>query len=878
MKNFCVVFVLLLIVTQLVIAKDHLKVKTYKLTEKINLDGLLNEDIYNKEPISNFIQKLPDEGKPATEITNVWVSYDEENIYFSAKLLDSKPNYIDKSLFRRDSYDPSDWFFIYIDSYNDDKSGYYFAVNAGGSQIDGTIENDSWKSTSWDGIWESKTKINEDGWSLEVKIPFSQVRFKENDEMVWGINFERDIKRNNEESYLIMVPAKESGFASRFADLIGLNNIKQKQHFEIRPYLVQKAQYLIHDKNDPFYKENQYPTNIGVDLKLGLGNSFIVDATINPDFGQVEVDPAVINLSAFETYYSEKRPFFIEGQSIFEFGYGGSNNNWFFNFGSPDLFYSRRIGHSPSGSLPNYDYKDYPKETRILGAAKLTGKIDESWSFGALSAVTERTYATIQKNGLNSEHEIEPFTNYAVLRSQKEFNKGKQALGFIFTSVNRDLRTENLSANLVKNAYNFGIDGWTFLDSSETYVITGFLTGSHINGSKESLTKIQKRSTHYFQRPDADYITLDTNRTTLNGYYSRIALNKQKGNVFINAAIGAVSPGYENSDLGFQWMDSRINGHIVLGYRWYKPDNIFRRKAVNFAHYENYDFEGNNTSNGFQLFTYGQFMNYYSINIGGSYSFKNYNKSLTRGGPLSVNPAQYSFSFSMNSDSRKSFYYSLYTGLNNSELGESRWNFQLDFQWQTSSKISFSFGPGLSIRNGKRQWIGNFNDEYAVNTYKTRYVFGDIDHKTISANIRLNWTITPQMSLQLFMQPLMSVGKYSNFKELAAPRTIDFNEYEKVGSVSYNKESDQYTIDPDGNGNAESFILSNPNFNYKSLRGTLVFRWEVLPGSIFYLVWSHDRANYNNPGEFKFNRDFRDLLNSETNDILLAKFSYWLNI
>ncbi|PID62534.1 MAG: hypothetical protein CR986_01235 [Ignavibacteriae bacterium] len=878
MKKFIFVLSLFLSVTFSLDAKDSLKIKANRLTKKINLDGKLNEPIYKQKSISGFIQKNPDEGKRATEKTNVWISYDNDYIYFSAELLDSEADVIDKTLLRKDYYNPSDWFFIYIDTYNDDKSGYFFGVNAGGSQIDGTIYNDSWMNDSWDGIWESKTSVNNNGWSLEVKIPFSQVRFKEAKNMTWGVNFNREIKRNNEETYLVMVPKKESGFVSHFVDLVGLNGITSKQRLEVRPYVVQKAQYLIHDQDDPFYKGNRYPTNIGADIKIGLGSNFNLDATINPDFGQVEVDPAVVNLSAFETYFSEKRPFFIEGENLFEYGYGAANNNWFFNFGSPSLFYSRRIGHSPSGNLPNYDYKDYPRETRILGAAKLTGKVDESWTLGALSATTERTYAKIITDGIKSEHEVEPFTHYGVVRSQKEFNNGKQALGFMVTSVNRDLRTENLSDNLVKNAYNFGIDGWTFLDSSETYILTGFLAGSHINGSKKALTNVQKKPYHYFQRPDNPYMSLDTNRTTLNGYYSRIALNKQKGNFFVNASVGTVSPGFENSDLGFQWMDARINGHVVLGYRWYEPDNLFRKKIINFSHFENYDFQGNNTGNGFMLYVYGKFMNYYWLNIGGNYSLATFSKTKTRGGPIMKNPSSYSFNFNIGSDSRKKIVYSVYGHYGNSEIDEPRWNFQVDFNWKPSSQISFSFGPNLSLEKGKKQWIGNFEDPYAVKTYKTRYVFGDIDYRTISGKIRLNWTITPQISLQLFMQPLMSIGKYSNFKELAEPRTFDFNKYKKVGSVSYNKEESEYTIDPDGSGDAQAFTFSNPDFNFKSLRSTIVFRWEVLPGSIFYLVWSHDRTNFDDPGKMVFGRDFKNLMNAETNNIFLAKFSYWLDI
>ena len=468
------------------------QVTAYKTSEAIILDGKLNENIWKQNPTTYFVQKEPNEGKPATQNSEIRVAFDNENLYVGGMFYDTHPDSIDNNLMRRDNLVPSDWFFLYLDPYNDDRTGYYFAVNAGGSISDGILFNDSWDDNTWDGVWESKTKITKDGWVLEMKIPFSQLRFNQTENMIWGINFNRDIKRNGENSFYVMVPKNESGFVSKFADLVGLDGIKLKQRFEVLPYFVQKAQYLKHENGDPFYKGNQYKSSLGADFKIGIGSSFNLDATINPDFGQVEVDPAVVNLSAFETYFQEKRPFFIEGQELFYFGIGGANNNWGFNFGNPELFYTRRIGRSPQGNLPDYDYVNYPNETRILGAAKLTGKIDETWSVGALNAATERTYATISVSNKKSEIEVEPFTNYGVFRTQKQFNDNRQSIGAMFTSVNRDLNTFDLKSSLSNEAYTFGLDGWTFLDSAKQYVLTSFLVGSYTSGSKDYMVKLQE--------------------------------------------------------------------------------------------------------------------------------------------------------------------------------------------------------------------------------------------------------------------------------------------------------------------------------------------------------------------------------------------------
>ncbi|HEX7357346.1 MAG TPA: DUF5916 domain-containing protein, partial [Ignavibacteriaceae bacterium] len=802
------------------------------------------------------------------------------NIYFSGRFFDSNPDSIDATLMRRDNVIESDWIWIYLDPYNDDRTGYFFAVNAGGSVCDGILFNDSWDDNSWDGIWEKKTTIDKNGWNVEIRIPFTQLRFKESDKMVWGININRDIKRRHEMSFYVMVPKKESGFVSKFADLVGLDGIKPKQRFEVLPYIVQKAQYLVHDFNDPFYKSNQYATSIGADLKFSLGSNLNVDATINPDFGQVEVDPAIVNLSAFETFYTEKRPFFIEGSNIFSFGMGGANNNWGFNFSTPELFYSRRIGRAPQGNISTQGYVDYPPETRILGAVKLTGKVDETWTIGALSSVTERTFAVIQSNSINRiEEEVEPLTHYGVFRTQKEFNSGKQAIGMIVTSVNRDLKNTNLQNRLSNQAYTFGADGWTFLDEDETYVITGSVVGSYVAGSKDYLKILQKQPYRYMQRPDKTYMPIDTNRTSIAGYFSRVMLNKQKGNFYLNTAIGIVSPGFEYNDLGSQWLADRINGHIVTGYRWYDPDPVFRRKNINIAYSRTSDFEDNIEREGFFISGFAQFLNYWSFDFNTSINFKSVSKTLTRGGPKLNVPSNYSFGINASTDSREKIIFSPYVSYWGNEIGGKEIDAGITFEWKPNSQISFSFGPEYYINSTKYQWVGNFSDIYAVNSYNTRYVFSDLDQTTLSANIRLNWIFTPALSLQLYIQPLFAVGDYENFKEITNPPTLDTRSYNAdEGQISYNSQSNTYSVDPDANGPAAVFNFYNPDFNFKSLRGNLILRWEVLPGSVFYFAWTNSRMNFENPGEFNFRNDFKNLINSESDDIFLIKFSYWIDI
>jgi len=855
------------------------KVIAYRISTPIIIDGKLTEPLYKETPIDDFTQKDPNEGEPVSEKTHVWVGYDDEYIYFSAKMFDSEPELIDKSLMRRDKWDSSDWFIVGIDPFFDRRTGFGFGVNAGGSVGDATISNDSRFDDTWDGIWYSSVSIDDEGWNVEIKIPFSQLRFNEAEDMKWGINFERDIKRKNEESYFEMVPKKENGYASRMATLVGLKGIKMKQRIEFLPYIVQKAQFLQHDSQDPFYEGNQFKTSFGGDFKIGVGSNLSLDGTINPDFGQVEVDPAVVNLSDFETFYQEKRPFFIEGSSIFNFGNGGANNNWGFNFGTPELFYSRRIGRSPQvWSDSDYDYSNRPGETRILGATKLTGKIDETWSIGALSSVTQRTYSTLSLNENQFKEEVEPFTHYGVLRTQKQFNNSKQGLGAIFTSVNRDVSNPYIKSQLVNQAYTFGTDGWTFLDDDETYVLTGSVVGSYISGSKEALINKQHEPYRYAQRPDATFAPLDSNFTSLAGWYSRVMLNKQKGNFYINAAIGASSPNFDHNDLGFQWTADKINGHVVAGYRWFESDGIFRRKIIYAAHFESYDFEGDIINNGFMMFSHFEFENYFNIGFDAGYYPGTISKTLTRGGPKALTPNSYFFRADAFTDRREDYVIRFGASAEGNDIGGNEYDLEIDFQWKPLPQIDFSIGPEFEKNLSIMQWVTDVEDVRAVKTYGKRYVLAEMEQKTISANIRLNWTFSPKLSLQLFVQPLISVGSYNNFKELDKPRTLDYNYYgDNNSTITYDAEDSEYTVDPDGSGES-NFTFENPDFNYKAFRANLVFRYEVFPGSTFYFVWTNDRANYENQGHLNLGNDFSNLWKAETDNVFLLKFTYWIDM
>ncbi|MFO7445060.1 MAG: DUF5916 domain-containing protein [Ignavibacteriaceae bacterium] len=858
-----------------------LKVTAVKSTETISIDGILSEKIWtNATIIDDFTQRDPVYGELPTERSEIRLAYDDKYLYVGAMFFDSCPDSIVARMSRRDVGVSSDGFTIFLDPYNDKRSGYYFAISAAGTLFDGVLYNDDWDDNSWDGVWEGKTSINENGWIAEMQIPFSQLKFRETDPMVWGINLKREIARKNETDYLVHWPKNESGFVSRFAELVGLEDIRPSGHIEILPYITSRAEYTHPDAGNPFNDGTDYIPGVGADLKMGIGSNLTLNATINPDFGQVEIDPAVINLSDVETFFSEKRPFFIEGSTLFEFGFGGATNYWNFNWPGPNFFYSRRIGRRPQGETPDNDFEDYPNGTHILGAAKITGKIGDSWNIGAIQALTSSEKAEYFADDKKSKIEVEPLSYYGIIRGQKEFSESRHGLGFISTTTVRSFSEDAIREDINKGAYTGGIDGWTFLDSSKTWVLTGWMGLSHVYGTKERMISLQENSQHYFQRPDSKVNRFDSSATSLTGYAGRILLNKQKGNFFSNTAIGIITPEYDVNDVGFLSRADVINFHIGAGYYWNDPTDLYRYVELGGAVFRNYDFDGNTTWQGVYHFAFVRLPNYYSFGWNLAYNPETINNRRTRGGPLTLNKPGYQVNFYANSDNRKDIIFNAgYFTYRNPNYSYN-WELEAGVEFRPASNITLSVSPFFSKVNEFAQWVDSFDDPLAEATYGKRYIFAEMDQNTFGAGIRLNWTFNPNLSLQLYVQPLISSGEYQNYKELLRPRSYDFMRYGDNGStIIEDKANDEITIDPDGDGAAQPLLIDDdPDFNYKSIRGNAVLRWEYLPGSVLYFVWTQTREDSEDIGQFQFNNSVRRIWNTRPDNIFMIKFTYWLNI
>ena len=859
-----------------------------RLTAPVTVDGVLDEAVWQGVPtVTHLTQNDPDEGAVASESTAVWVAWDDQALYVAARFSDTRPDSIIAQLVRRDVVTASDRFMVYLDPFHDRRSGYYFGINAAGVLYDGTLFNDGWDDDSWDGVWEGRAHRSGSvrsgagagsaaGWSCELKIPFSQLRFRRGSEQVWGVNFKRLIGRLNESDFLVYTPKQGSGFCSRFPELTVIRNGHQTAALEALPYLTGKAEYLPREAGDPFNDGSRYTPGMGVDLRRSVGNSLTLNATVNPDFGQVEVDPAVVNLSDVETYFEEKRPFFTENARIFSFGNEGASDYWGFNWPEPTFFYTRRIGRTPQGSIPDgAEFDDLPLATHILGAAKLTGKLGSSWNFGTLHALTSRETGRYELAGQRSTLEVEPLTYYGVARGQKEFQQGYNALGLMTTVVQRRFGHDGLEDQLNRQSFMAGLDGWHFLDRKKVWVLSGWAAMSRVAGTEARLLRLQTGSRHYLQRPDARNLGVDYRATALDGYGARVWLNKQEGNFFSNSAIGLMNPKFDVNDMGFQSRADVINAHSGLGYKWVVPRGWRKYAHVLLAAFESRDFDGNEVAAGVFGATRLQFANQSVMESDVAFNPQVIRNRLTRGGPLTLGRPGGQFDWYFETDARKRLVYSF--SLGSYEIPATR-SFSSSIspavEWKPVPNFSVQLGPEVDRNVDDAQYVTAVAapGEVPADFGGLRYVFGRLDQTTILANLRLNVSFTPNLSLQTYLQPLISAGRYTDFKELARSRSYDFVHYGQAPGSSYA----DGTVTPAGGGTP--FTLDDPSFNFKSLRGNAVLRWEYRPGSVLYLVWTQERTDSEDLGELRFGPSSRRLLDAQANDIFMVKATYYLNL
>jgi len=845
----------------------------------IIIDGKLDEAAWaTAEPSSGFTQSYPKPGQPSPDQTEVRVLYDNDALYVGIRMFDAHPDSIAAGLARRDATAATgvytDWVHLIIDSYHDRRTAFRFTASPRGVQKDVFTSNDGNEDLNWDAVWEVGTRIDSLGWVAEYRIPLSQLRFggDASTNRVWGFQVQRDIARRNERDTWAPWTPDGSGFVSRFGDISGITGIDVPERLEITPYVSSTLTRAPGEDADPFYQHTLNKPRVGGDVKYGLPGGLTLSATINPDFGQVEVDPAVVNLSAFETSFPEKRPFFLEGSDVFNFGQVARQND----YGGHTFLYSRRIGRQPQLGVPgNTEFADVPNQTTIAGAAKVTGKTGP-WTLGILDAVTtEQRARVLTTGGLRYDRPVEPLTNYFAGRVKRDFRGGATTVGAMLENTHRNVG-DTTFAPLLRSSATFGGFDFEHDMQKRKWIASGFLGGSLVQGSERAIAATQRTSAHYFNRPDSALLNLsyDTTRTSLAGYIGEVALQRN-GSIFGSIALKTSSPALEINDLGLQGRTGYSAISTLIGKQSFTAGKHLNSWVAYVYQNDAFNYGGRGIFHGYAASGNATFLNQWGVNGGINYSPDFYDDVLLRGGPEGRQPASWTANAGVNTDSRKPVVGNFSTSYAHDILGGYQKELSFSLDLRPSSNVHVNFGPSWSRLHDTEQLVRSVADPLATNTYGRRYVLATLTQNTLSLDTRMDVTISPTLSFVMYVQPFVSAGSYGDFKELAKPGTYQFNRY-GTSQINYDEPNARYVVDPDGTGGAPSFTINQPNFNVRSLRGNAVMRWDYRPGSSLYFVWQQERSGFEPIGDFDGRRDVDAIFRTIPTNVFLVKATYWI--
>lgn len=822
---------------------------TLKISKSPVIDGALTDSCWQKgEWQTNYTQFIPIyNGKPSRK-TDLKILYDDKNMYVAIRAYDDM-NLVTKRLTRRDVF-AGDIVGVHFDSYFDKKTAFEFDITSAGQKLDLWVANDGW-DLNWNAVWEGKVAHEDSAWTAEFKIPLSQLRYGASSEQVWGVNSWRKIDRFQEEDHWKLVANDGTGIVYTFGELHGLKDLKRNRRMELVPYLSGKA--------TNFNTQTNWEGRAGLDAKIGITNNFTLDATINPDFGQVEADPSVMNLTAFETYFEEKRPFFVEGKSIFDF-----------TFDKDMMFYTRRIGHSPS-FIPQNQIVSMPENTAIGGAFKLSGKTSGGLSFGLMESLAMNESADVLINNERKKLRVEPLTNYFVGRFQKDFNKGNTTLGAIITQTHRFIKDDYLNF-LSDDATTYGLD-FTKYWKERKYFIELKTIGSNINGDKESVTRLQTSSARYFQRPDINKINFDTTKTSLNGLGASFKIGKwSKGHWRYNEELVYKSPGLELNDLGYMNISNVIKNTSNIAYFETNNQWVLKNYTVSFA-------QQNAWNNGLEglyslasLNAETEFTNSWYTKFTAQYTFRTTDERLLRGGPAMKIPNLMEYVWYLRTNSSKKWYASISLNRNQRAQGNSYANgISSEFSYQLLSNLSLSVQPSFSKNVDDLQYV----DQFGAGSSQKKYLLGRVDNRNLGVTFRVDFTISPELTIQYYASPFVSIGKYSNFKEVSNPKdNVYGNRFKNLVPVQ-NASALQFDSNNDG---TFDYSIQQPDFNYQQFKSNLVLRWEYKTGSTLYLVWAQDRTTFGSAEAFNFSQSFKNVFSISPRNILMLKLNYWLPV
>lgn len=869
------IFATLLLIANLPILHAQENTKKIYMAEKrssaIVIDGNPDEKAWDGKWEGGFLQREPYENHQPSEETLFRLVFDDEYLYVAIKALDHSPDSIVSRLSRRDKAD-GDLVGVALDSYHDLRTAFGFFVSASGVKTDELFSEDGMvEDLTWDPIWYVKTAKHPWGWCAEMKIPLTQLRFEKNSKEVWGFEVIRKLFRKNEMSLWQPISRSSSGFTRHYGELAFNGELQPKKQFDLTPYFTAGINKYQAEENNKYADGSDSKLNGGLDGKIGVTNNMTLDFTINPDFGQVEADPSEVNLTAYETFFVEKRPFFIEGNNItrFQLGFGDGE------LSTEQLFYSRRIGRRPhiSPDLRENEYAKTPNFTRIIGAAKLTGKSSSGWSVGVIESLGAEERAKIDYLGVTRLQTVEPLTNYLVGRVQKDSKDGNTIIGFMGTSTDRNLNDSLLRAELRQNGRSAGFDFKQYFFKKNWLVQLNTVV-SQVNGSKEAIEKTQTSSAHLFQQPTARHLHYNPNLTSLSGNGGNFQLSKIGGK--FNCLIAAMwkSPGLELNDLGYLRSTDELLQVTWAGYKFTKPVGIMRSARLNFNQWNGWNYFGTHLYSGGNFNGHIQFSNQWFLHSGFNMDTEALTASQLRGGPAMMMPGSSSMWYFIETDVRKKIsvqYQGVHVRQQNNAGSMNL--FSPIIRYQPLNSLEFHFEPSLTINKNELQYI----DEFAFGS-QPRYILGAINQSILSFSARINVNIRPNLTIEYWGQPFVTSGKYERLKMVTNPRSANYdNRFHIFDSRQISpqpNEDNYYLIDENRDGKTD-YQIENPNFNFNEFLSNLVLRWEYLPGSTLYLVWSQNRRYESSLGNFDLSHNLDELYrNEKPNNMLMIKFSY----
>lgn len=825
------------------------------------IDGRMDEPLWARAiAIEDFTQLRPTPGAAASERTRVYIMYDDEAIYIGARMLRVDPTSVPRMMSRRDGQANAERITVTFDPQLDRRTGVGFGVSAAGVRSDFRHTQDDdfrGRESQFDPVWAAAAHLDSAGWTAEMRIPFSQLRFPTRDVQRWGLQVNRWIPDRNEDVFWVFVPPSETGYISRFGTLEGIEGVRATRPIELLPYAAGDAtRRASTGVVNPL--ERPRTSRAGIDAKAAVGSGLTLDVSINPDFGQVEADPAEVNLSAFETFFDERRPFFTEGSEMLR-GNGAQ------------YFYARRIGAPPRVTVSG-DFVDAPSSSTILGAAKLTGRLPSRLSIGALTAVTasERSRVYDIDSGTTSSFAVEPRTAYGVLRLQQEVGTQASTLGLSMSAVNRDVTREPvLAARMAREAYFAGAD-WRLRFQEGKYAISGFVAGSHVAGDTAAIRRLQTSSVRFFQRPDLKHVTYDPTRTSLSGYSAQLRADKDAGRTFLwGAEIKAESPGFEMNDLGRMQSTDDIEYNADLQVRETEPGKYLQNWRLGFETRGARNYGGVHQQNTWSQNTSLTFKNLWNVNLRLSWDPPTTDDALTRGGPLMGKVASARQELRLNNPFGARTPWRINVGAGTDQLGGTQRNIGAQLTLRPTDRVSMSIEPSWQDGLEARQYITSRSG--GSRTFGQRYIFGQIDRTTISVKLRANFTFTPDLTLEGYAEPFVASGRYSRIGELVAPRSAQLREYGTDGTTLTVDSTGTMTI-VDG---ADSFTLGPRDFHVLSFRSNLVMRWEWQAGSTLFLVWQQNRRTsetFGDPARFD---ELLRTTRAAGDNFLSLKVSFW---